>query len=115
MTPNDKKDTVVRLEVNRSLNTKFATNLWIQHSHDDYFVLSFFEHEIPYVTEEQQKEVERLLGPDISKVENEPDLDLVRLCTAVRVVVPPNLIPRMIKALQENWEKYRKLKKNAEK
>lgn len=93
----DKKGFAFPLEwvVPEDIDSKFATNVVVQHTNHE-FIIYFFEAEQPLLTGSEEERKEQL--ENISEVEAK--------CIA-KIAVPATRFPNMVKALQQNLEKFR--------
>ncbi len=76
------------------LISRYANNMFVNHSASE-FIISFYEIRPPLLLgtpEQVQEQVESIESVDAECV--------------VRIIVPPDRLPGIIKALQENYEKF---------
>ena len=90
--PKTEKQVVVEWHIPENVVTKYATNMVVQHS-DQEFILSFFEILPPIILGTPQ---------DLEKLET---LSSVRAECIARVIVSAERMPRFVQVLQQNLEK----------
>jgi len=93
----------IKLSYPNELQSHFSSNFVVQHQ-PDHFILSFFEVFPPPIigeTEEEKKEI----------LENIDHIDAK--CIA-RIILTPDKLEDMIKALQENFDNYLNKKKSVQ-
>jgi hypothetical protein len=78
------------------VETKYATNLIIQHTEEE-FIISFFEIFRPPI-----------LGDDTERKKAIEQIKFAEAKCVSRVAITPDKVPNIIKALQENLKRYNK-------
>lgn len=81
-----------------TLETKFATNIIVQHQ-PDYFILSFFENLLPAVLGETEDDKKKQFDK-IKFIESK--------CLS-RIILTPEKMKEVISVLNENYKKYEDL------